>query len=139
MKNCNGEKYDAEYYHLIAHKGRSEIKLWCLRVMQFLSRLHVQDVNYKAKTLDSLIFQCNSLKIKILSTYYFMDIYLYSYYTCPFLLLLLRCSFVVLLRHLSTVEFVSRWSWRIWHVDRRPWNSRMTYVVVLIRCSTCVI
>lgn len=130
MKNCNGEKYDTEYYNLIAHKGRSEIKLW---VIQFLSRLHVQDVNYKAKTLDSLIFQCNSLEIKILNTYCIMDIYL----SIP--LSLLRCSFVVLLRHLSTVEFVSRWNWRIWHADRRPWNSRMTYVVVLIRCSTCVI
>lgn len=66
-----------------------------------------------------------------------MDIYLNSYYTCPFLLLLLHCRFFVLLRHLSTVELVSRWNWRVWHADRRPWNSSTKYVVVLIRCTTC--
>lgn len=81
MKNCNGEKHDTEYYNLIAHKGRSEIKLWHLRVIQFLSRLHVQGVNYKAKTLDSLIFQCNSLEIKILNTFYGY-LLVHSFYYC---------------------------------------------------------
>jgi len=47
----------------VAHKEWTEIKPWCLRVVPFLSRLQVQDVKYMPKTLNSMIFQSNSLEI----------------------------------------------------------------------------